>query len=128
MSFNFKNYIQPDKKIQTMINNGEDPDVIKTTQMEDRGICFDKKKYVIEPSTFITYANTRTVSKENNQGIWFYNYKDNHYDLLESKKYQKIFFTLITEVDPTWWNLAMKATSWKGHLKQQNHSERIILL
>lgn len=108
MSFNFKNYIQPDNKIQTMINNGEDPDVIKTTQMEDRGICFDKKKYVIEPSTFITYANTRTVSKENNQGIWFYNYKDNHYDLLESKKYQKIFFTLITEVDPTWWNLAMQ--------------------
>lgn len=55
MSFNFKNYIQPDNKIQTMINNGEAPDVIKTTQMEDRGICFDKKKYVIEPSTFITY-------------------------------------------------------------------------
>lgn len=108
MSFNFKNYIQPDNKIQTMINNGEDPDVIKTTQMEDRGIYFDKKKYVIAPSTFITYANTRTVSKENNQGIWFYNYKDNHYDLLESKKYQKIFFTLITEVDPTWWNLAMQ--------------------
>lgn len=118
MSFNFKNYIQPDNKIQTMINNGEDPDVIKTTQMEDRGICFDKKKYVIEPSTFITYANTRTVSKENDQGVWFYNYVDKHYDLLDEKDCKKILFKLITEADPKWWTPAMQKNYYSFFVNQ----------
>ena len=54
MIFDEKNYICTDKKIQAMINSGERPDVIKTTQMKDRGISVSGNKYMIEASTFIT--------------------------------------------------------------------------
>lgn len=52
------------------------------------GISYIRGKYVIDPSTFINYTNTRTTSKENQQGIWFYNYHNNH--IVEGKKYQDV--------------------------------------
>lgn len=108
MIFKVKNYIHPDRKIEAMINKGETPDTIKATQMNDRGISVSRNKYVIEASTFITYANTRTDSREDEHGIWFYNYTDNHYDLLNPKQCKKVLFTLICEGDKTWWNSAME--------------------
>lgn len=82
MFFDPMHYIKPDDKIQEMIDKGEANATIEAMQMIDRGISCIRGKYVIEPSTFISYANTRTTSKESPEGIWFYNYHDNHYDHL----------------------------------------------
>lgn len=101
-------YIKPDNKVQEMIDNGEADARIKAMQMIDRGISCNRSKYTIEPSTFISYANTRTTSKENQEGIWFYNYHNNHYDCLAEDYYKKIFFKLICEPSDSWWNLPME--------------------
>lgn len=108
MSFDPINYIKPDNKIQEMINSSKPDKTIEAKQMSDRGISCIRGKYVIEPSTFISYANTRTASKENQQGIWFYNYHNNHYDCLTENEYKKIFFKLICEPSNSWWNLSME--------------------
>lgn len=112
------NYIQPDEKVQEMIGNGEAADEIEAVQMNDRGITLDGKKYVIEVSTFITYTNTRTTSKEDDQGIWFYNYVDNHYDLLTHKQCKKILFTLICEGSKKWWNSSMEKNYYAFFINQ----------
>lgn len=108
MSFDPINYIKPDNKIQEMINRSESAKTIEAKQMSDRGISCIRGKYVIEPSTFISYANTRTTSKENQQGIWFYNYHNNHYDCLTENEYKKIFFKLICEASNSWWNSSIE--------------------
>ena len=108
MVFKPENYIKPDKRIQAMIDSSEDPAVITETQIADRGITLVKNKYEMETSTFIDYANSRTCSKENQQGVWFYNYVDKHYDLLNESEYKKIFFYLVCEPSKKIWRTAMQ--------------------
>lgn len=108
MFFDPMHYIKPDEKIQAMNKNGVDISAIQTMQMSDRGITCFHGKYAIEPCTFISYANTRTTSKESPEGIWFYNYHNNHYDRLSESEYKKILFHLICEPSNSWWNLSME--------------------
>lgn len=73
MFFDPIDYIKTDENIQEMIDKGEADATIKAMQMIDREISCIRGKYVIEPSIFINYSNTRTTSKENQEGTWFYN-------------------------------------------------------
>lgn len=105
MNFNANDYIKPENIIQKKTKGTHSSTQKK---MNDRGISYIRGRYTIEPSPFITYANTRTVSKDNEEGVWFYNYRQNRYDLLPETLYKKIFFQLICEPDKSWWNVSME--------------------
>lgn len=108
MIFNPNHYIKPDKKINKLIKIGKEPAEIQAVQIQDRGISLKKDKYVIAANEFIGYAMKRIAAKENEQGIWFYNFSENHYDKLKDKQIKKIFFMLIEEAGKELWNSAME--------------------
>lgn len=108
MAFYPTNYIKPDRKINKLRKRGKEPSEIQEIQLQDRGISMKKDKYVIAANVFIGYAMKRTAAKENEQGIWFYNFSENHYDHLTDKQIKKIFFTLIEEAGEEFWNSTME--------------------
>ncbi|WP_295219551.1 phage/plasmid primase, P4 family [Ruminococcus sp.] len=109
--FHPKHYVKKDKKIEKMRrdNHGELSEEMKEIQFADRGISFDKNdKPIIAANQFIKYAMTRVTARENEEGIWFYNYKAKHYDLLTYEKYKKIFFYIMEEASEEVWRSSME--------------------
>ena len=110
-SFKAENYIRKDRNIEKLIqeNQGEITEEITEIMLEDRGISFnDRNKPVIDANQFIKYAMTLVTARENPHGIWFYNYKAKHYDLLPAEMYKKIFFHIIEQASETVWKPAME--------------------
>ncbi len=107
--FDPDNYINKDRKISELNEKGESADAVMEKQLEDRGISFDKNdKPVMEVFQFIKYAMTRVTARENSEGIWFYNYRAKHYDLLPVEQYKKIFFNIIEEASESVWRPGME--------------------
>lgn len=108
--FNPKNYVKKDKKIEKLLaaSDGEVTREITDIRLEDRGITFDKRKSEIDANKFIKYAMSRIAARENEEGIWFYNYVAKHYDLLTFNQYKKIFFYIIEEASDTVWKPSME--------------------
>ena len=108
---NPRDYVKKDKKVEKMLiaSNGEMTDEITDMMLEDRGISFDKKgKPVMDANQFIKYAMSLTSARENASGIWFYNYKERHYDLLPYEHYKKIFFFIVEQASDTVWRSTME--------------------
>lgn len=105
------NYIKRDKKIEDMLekNKGVKNAKITRAQLDDRGIHIDKNNNsIMDTNKFINYALTRVVAKENEEGIWFYNLREKHYDLLSERKYKKIFFHIVEEASDSIWKDSMQ--------------------
>ena len=108
---NPRDYVRKDKKIEKLLNDndGEMTEEITDMMLEDRGISFDKKdKPVMDVNQFIKYAMSVTSAKENAAGIWFYNYRAKHYDLLSYEQYKKIFFYIVEQASETVWKSSME--------------------
>ena len=109
--FNPENYVKKDGKIEKLLqeNNGEISEEITEIMLKDRGISFnDRNKPVIDANKFVRYAMTLVTAGENQSGIWFYNYKAKHYDLLSVEQYKKIFFHIIEQASETIWKPTME--------------------
>ena len=110
--FKPEQFIIKDKNIEKMIkaNNGKKNEQIKSTQMSNIGVTHDSKKdaYKMKANIFIKYALTRVIARENDEGIWFYNFVTKMYENLSEDKYKKIFFTIINRVSADIWDVSME--------------------
>lgn len=110
--FNPEEFIKKDKNIEKMLkeNNGEKNEQIMDAQKENIGVTYDSKKevYRMKANIFMEYALTRVIAKENDEGIWFYNFVTKMYENLSEDKYKKVFFTIINRVSADIWDVSME--------------------
>ena len=95
---------------ENYVKNSSKTEKSREVMLAERGISFDAKgRAVFKASQFIRYAMMVTDSRQNRAGIWFYNYQEKHYDLLESELYRKIFFYIMEQADENIWTHSMES-------------------
>ena len=80
--------------------------------MDDRG------KTKLDACQFLKYAMSVTESKQNADGIWFYNFSEKHYDLLEHNQIRKIFYYIFAQADESLWRSSMQVQYMEQYLNK----------
>ena len=103
LCFEESNYIKPDKQFKKWDSELSVKDATDK-KLEKLGFSYnDSGKLVLNHTKFVQYVMTRVDALNNNEKIYFYNQKDQCYELLTKEKYQRIFLYIIEEVSDDIW-------------------------
>lgn len=103
LCFEESNYIKPDKQFKQWDSELSVQDATDK-KLEKLGFSYnDSGKLVLNHTKFVQYVMTRVDALNNNEKIYFYNQKDQCYELLTKEKYQRIFLHIIEEVSEDIW-------------------------
>ena len=85
----------------------------------ERGISVDDRgKTKLDACQFLKYAMSVTESKQNADGIWFYNFSEKHYELLENNQIRKIFYYIFAQADESLWRSSMQVQYMEQYLNK----------